>query len=151
MTLLQCILCSCLLIVRLSFVSLFKAKRSFNVSKDNDQATVHFTKPKPAVVPKLQAPPAPPPTTATAADTKTQPTPAPRACPKKPPPRKPGLKAPNCPPPLPPPSIAQWEQWCMCEFFLFLYIFKDERCNGCLVKYSWNICVTLHLHFELIC
>lgn len=85
----------------------YKPKRSFNVSKDNDQATVQFTKPKPAVVPKLQAPPAPPPTTATAADTKTQPRPAPRACPKKPPPRKPGLKAPNCPPPLPPPSIAQ--------------------------------------------
>ncbi|XP_062298626.1 SH3 domain-binding protein 1 [Scomber scombrus] len=82
----------------------YKPKRSYNVTKDNDQPTVQFTKPKPQLAPKLQAPPAPPPTAAAAADTKTQPTPAPRACPKKPPPKKPGLKAPNCPPPLPPPS-----------------------------------------------
>ncbi|KAM9336173.1 SH3 domain-binding protein 1 [Symphorus nematophorus] len=90
----------------------YKPKRCFNVSKPNqanDQVTVQFSKPRPPPPPKLQAPP--PPTTApVAADTRTVPTPAPRAQPgnlKKPPPKKHGLKAPNCPPPLPPPSQAK--------------------------------------------
>lgn len=87
----------------------YKPKRSFNVNKDNEQATVLFSKPRAPAPSKLQAPP-PPPISAAPADTKTQPTPAPRAhpaIPKKPPPKKPGLKAPNCPPPLPPPSQAK--------------------------------------------
>eukprot|EP00064_Thunnus_orientalis_P013178 superscaffoldBa00002111_g13215 len=87
----------------------YKPKRSFNVNKDNEQATVLFSKPRAPAPSKPQAPP-PPPISAAPADTKTQPTPAPRAhpaIPKKPPPKKPGLKAPNCPPPLPPPSQAK--------------------------------------------
>ncbi|XP_070847098.1 SH3 domain-binding protein 1 [Chaetodon trifascialis] len=90
----------------------YKPKRTFNVNKanqGNEQLTVQFSKPKPPAPPKLQAPP-PPTKDPRAADTKTQPIPAPRAQPanpKKPPPKKPGVKAPNCPPPLPPPSQAK--------------------------------------------
>ncbi|XP_049915200.1 SH3 domain-binding protein 1 [Epinephelus moara] len=90
----------------------YKPKRCFNVTKgnqDNEQVTVQYSKPKAPVPPKLQAPP--PPTTApAAADTRTHPTPAPRAVSanlKKPAPKKPGLRAPKCPPPLPPPSQAK--------------------------------------------
>lgn len=85
------------------------AKRCYKLNKDdhaNEQPTVQYSKPRPAAPPKPQAPP--PPTTApAAADTRTQPTPAPRtqtASLRKPPAKKPGLKAPNCPPPLPPPT-----------------------------------------------
>lgn len=90
----------------------YKPKRTFNVNKANEQVSVHFSKPKASVPPKVQAPPPPsiPAAPATPADTGTQPKPAPRAPPtnvKKPPPKKPGLKAPNCPPPLPPPSQAK--------------------------------------------
>ncbi|XP_076616732.1 SH3 domain-binding protein 1 [Chaetodon auriga] len=90
----------------------YKPKRTFNVNKanqGNEQLTVQFSKPKPPAPPKLQAPP-PPTKDPKAADTRTQPIPAPRAQPanlKKPPPKKPGPKAPNCPPPLPPPSQAK--------------------------------------------
>ncbi|XP_038590993.1 SH3 domain-binding protein 1 [Micropterus salmoides] len=87
----------------------FKPKRCYKLNKDdhaNEQPTVQYSKPRPAAPPKPQAPP--PPTTApAAADTRTQPTPAPRtqtASLRKPPAKKPGLKAPNCPPPLPPPT-----------------------------------------------
>lgn len=123
------------LIVLLSFISLLIAKRTFNVNKANEQVSVHFSKPKASVPPKVQAPPPPsiPAAPATPVDTGTQPKPTPRAPPtnvKKPPPKKPGLKAPNCPPPLPPPSqakevpsIAQWEKLCMCECV-------DFSCNG---------------------
>lgn len=96
--------------VLLFFVSHPAAKRSFittsTSSKADDQLTVQFSKPKPLAPPKHQAPP-PPINAPVAADTRTRPTPAPRAPPsqpKKPPLKKPGLKAPSCPPPLPPPS-----------------------------------------------
>ncbi|XP_044034707.1 SH3 domain-binding protein 1 [Siniperca chuatsi] len=89
----------------------FKPKRSLNLNKanqPNEQLTVQFSKPKLPTLPKLQTPP-PPPAEPAAADTRTQPTPAPRAHPAnlKKPLKKPGLKAPNCPPPLPPPSQAK--------------------------------------------
>ncbi|XP_074476702.1 SH3 domain-binding protein 1 [Sebastes fasciatus] len=91
----------------------YKPKRTFNPTKANpasEQLTVLFSKPRPPPPPK-----APPPRTTTttttapaAVDTRTPPTPAPRAqsanSVKKPPPKRPGVRAPNCPPPLPPPA-----------------------------------------------
>ncbi|KAM6963698.1 SH3 domain-binding protein 1 [Tautogolabrus adspersus] len=90
----------------------YKPKRSFNMNKPlqpNEQLTVHYSKPKLPAPPRVQAP-APPSTTPVPAETRTQPTPAPRGPTlslKKPPLKKSGLKAPNCPPPLPPPSHAK--------------------------------------------
>ncbi|XP_023251328.1 SH3 domain-binding protein 1-like isoform X2 [Seriola lalandi dorsalis] len=87
----------------------YKPKRSYNPNKASEQATVQFSKPRPSGPPKPQVPPVPA-TAPAATDTRTQPTPAPRAQGpgvKKPPPKKPGLKAPNCPPPLPPPTQAK--------------------------------------------
>nr|XP_019938980.1 PREDICTED: SH3 domain-binding protein 1-like [Paralichthys olivaceus] len=89
--------------------SLHKPKISFCMNKASD-VTVQFSKqPKAPGPPKLQAPPHPA-TAKAAAETGTQPIPAPRAqaaALKKPPPKKPGLRAPKCPPPLPPPSQAK--------------------------------------------
>uniref|UniRef100_A0A3B4TY26 SH3-domain binding protein 1 n=1 Tax=Seriola dumerili TaxID=41447 RepID=A0A3B4TY26_SERDU len=87
----------------------YKPKRSYNPNKASEQATVQFSKPRPPGPPKPQVPPVPA-TAPAATDTRTQPTPAPRALGasvNKPPPKRPGLKAPNCPPPLPPPSQAK--------------------------------------------
>ncbi|XP_035001149.1 SH3 domain-binding protein 1 [Hippoglossus stenolepis] len=84
----------------------FKPRRPFGTNKASEQVTVHFSKPKVPVPPKLQSPP-PPTTDPARVEARTKPTPAPRAQaanPKKPPLKRPGLKAPNCPPPLPPPS-----------------------------------------------
>ncbi|KAM8836781.1 bargin isoform 2-T2 [Spinachia spinachia] len=82
--------------------------RTFNRTKANqanEQLTVQYSKLRPLVPPKAQAPASNP---AAATDTATQPTAAPRAhlaSVKKPQaPKRPGVKAPNCPPPLPPPS-----------------------------------------------
>ncbi|KAM9837372.1 SH3 domain-binding protein 1 isoform 2-T2 [Aulostomus maculatus] len=87
-----------------------KPKRCISKANQADEAvTVHYTKPKAPVPPKLQAPPSPLTTTASVnpeiqmtAPPSVQPT-----GPKRPPPKKPGIRAPNCPPPLPPQSQAK--------------------------------------------
>lgn len=97
--------------IRLCCLSHPAAKRPFNTnstfSQSDEQPTVLFSKSRPPAPPKPQdPPPAVAPQDLAAADTRTRPTPAPRASssqPKKPPAKRAGLKAPNCPPPLPPP------------------------------------------------